>query len=139
VPTVDVQEIISQARDVLTVRRVFGEPYEKNGVTVIPAAVVRGGAGGGSGEGQAPEGGGQGSGSGFGVAAKPSGAYVIRGDRVQWQPALDINRVILGGQIVAIFALLTVRAIAQIRAERRNSTRPQAALLRMVTNRQGRA
>jgi len=33
------------------VKRVFGEPYEKNGVTVIPAARVQGGAGGGGGEG----------------------------------------------------------------------------------------
>jgi hypothetical protein len=57
---------------------------------------------------------------------------------VQWQPAIDINRVILGGQIVAIFALLTVRAIAQVRAETRGSTRPPAALRRMVRMRQGR-
>jgi uncharacterized spore protein YtfJ len=29
---------------------VFGEPYEKDGVTIIPAARIRGGAGGGGGE-----------------------------------------------------------------------------------------
>jgi uncharacterized spore protein YtfJ len=33
-----VQRMIEQARDTMTVRRVFGDPYEKNGVTVIPAA-----------------------------------------------------------------------------------------------------
>ena len=42
-----VDEIMSQARDSLGSKRVFGEPYEKNGVTVIPAAKVMGGAGGG--------------------------------------------------------------------------------------------
>jgi len=47
----EVQEVIAQARDAITVKRVFGEPYEKNGVTVIPAARVQGGAGGGGGEG----------------------------------------------------------------------------------------
>ena len=58
----EVQEVIAQARDAITVKRVFGEPYEKNGVTVIPAARVQGGAGGGGGEG--PEGQGKGSGTG---------------------------------------------------------------------------
>lgn len=42
----EVNDVISQARDTLTVKRVFGEPYERNGVTVIPAARVQGGAGG---------------------------------------------------------------------------------------------
>jgi hypothetical protein len=32
-------------RDAVTVKRVFGEPYQKNGVTVIPAAKVMGAAG----------------------------------------------------------------------------------------------
>ena len=28
---------ISEARDVVTVRRVYGDPYQEDGVTVIPA------------------------------------------------------------------------------------------------------
>jgi uncharacterized spore protein YtfJ len=46
----EVHDVIAQARDALTVKRVFGEPYEKDGVTVIPAARVQGGAGAGGGE-----------------------------------------------------------------------------------------
>lgn len=111
----EVNDVITQARDTLTVKRVFGEPYEKNGVTVIPAARVQGGAGGGGGEG--PEGQGKGSGSGFGLNARPAGAFLIRGDDVTWRPAVDINRIILGGQIVAIVALLTIRTIAKARAK----------------------
>ena len=65
----DLQEMLGQARDAITVRRVFGDPYEKNGMTVIPAARVQGGAGGGTGEG--PEGEGSGSGGGFGLTARP--------------------------------------------------------------------
>jgi uncharacterized spore protein YtfJ len=42
----DADEVITQARDALTVKRVFGEPYEKNGVTAVAVAAVRGGAGG---------------------------------------------------------------------------------------------
>jgi uncharacterized spore protein YtfJ len=95
---------------------VFGDPYEKNGVTLIPAAKVQGGAGGGDGEG--PQGQGRGSGSGFGVNARPVGAYLIRGEEVSWRPAIDLNKVILGGQIVAVVALLTIRAIVKARGKR---------------------
>jgi uncharacterized spore protein YtfJ len=113
--TVDVQQLLAQARDTITVKRVFGEPIEKNGVTVIPVAKVAGGGGGGGGSSTAEDGG-SGSGGGFGVGATPAGVFVIKGDAVIWQPALDLNRVILGGQIVAIVLLLTIRAIANARA-----------------------
>ena len=39
----DVHEVLNQARDAMTVKRVFGDPYEKDGVTVIPVANVMGG------------------------------------------------------------------------------------------------
>ena len=109
----DPNELMQQARDALTVTGVFGEPYERDGVTVIPAASIRGGAGGGRGEGPTPDGGGTGSGSGggFGLTAKPAGVYVIEGTKVRWQPAVDVNRIILGGQIVAIVMLLVIRGV----------------------------
>jgi uncharacterized spore protein YtfJ len=109
----DVQQIVEQAKDAMTVGRVYGEPYEKNGVTVIPAARVQGGAGGGGGEG--PQGEGSGSGSGFGMNAKPVGAFVIRGEEVEWRPAIDVNRVVLGGQLVGIAAMLLIRAFVKSR------------------------
>jgi uncharacterized spore protein YtfJ len=108
----DVKETIEAARDSMTVRRVYGEAYERNGVTVIPAASVQGGAGGGSGE----EAGKTGGGGGFGMRARPVGAYVMRGEEVRWEPALDLNRVILGGQVVALVALLVLRSIRRSRA-----------------------
>jgi uncharacterized spore protein YtfJ len=111
----EVQEVLAQARDSLTVKRVFGEPYEKDGVTIIPAARVQGGAGAGGGE--DPQGQGKGSGSGFGVTARPVGAYVLREGELSWRPAVDVNRIILGGQAVAIVALLTIRAIIKARAK----------------------
>ena len=112
----DVQDVIAQAKDTLTVKRVFGEPYEKDGVTVIPAARVQGGAGGGSGEDQDSQG--RGSGSGFGVTARPVGAFIIRDGDLSWRPAVDVNRIILGGQLVVVVALLTVRAIVKARSKR---------------------
>jgi uncharacterized spore protein YtfJ len=60
----EVQDVLGQAWDALTVERVFGEPYEKDGVTIILAARVQGAAGGGGGE--DPQGQGTGSGSGCG-------------------------------------------------------------------------
>jgi uncharacterized spore protein YtfJ len=113
----DDQDLIGQARDALTVKRVFGEPYEKDGVTIIPAARVQGGAGAGGGE--DPQGQGTGSGSGFGMTARPVGAFVIRDGELSWRPAVDVTRIALGGQLVAIVALLTVRTIIKARAKAR--------------------
>jgi uncharacterized spore protein YtfJ len=117
----DPQDLLAQARDAMTVKRVFGEPIEKDGVTVIPVATVIGGAGGGSGTsteagGEGQGGGPSGTGGGYGLRATPAGVYVIQDGTVRWEPALDLNRVILGGQLVAIVLFLTIRAIARARA-----------------------
>ena len=113
----DVNELMQQTRDTLTVSRLFGESYERNGTVVVPVAAVRGGGGGGHGEGGGPDGSGSGSGSGggFGLAAKPAGVYVIDGSNVSWRPAVDVNRIVLGGQIVAVVALLVLRSILRTR------------------------
>lgn len=112
------EEILAQARDTMTVKRVFGEPYERNGLMVIPVAAIAGGGGGGGGE---PGTENAGSGGGFGMSARPAGVYVLQGDDVRWVPAFDLNRVILGGQIVAVVFFLTLRSIlkAQARAKER--------------------
>jgi hypothetical protein len=39
--SMDVDQLIADARDALTVKRVLGEPYEHNGVTVLPVAKVQ--------------------------------------------------------------------------------------------------
>jgi hypothetical protein len=51
------------------------------------------------------------------VNAKPLGAFVVKGDDVSWRPAVDVNRVILGSQIVAILALLVARSIIRSRTK----------------------
>lgn len=114
---------IRVARDLLTVRRAFGEPIERDGTTLVPVARVIGGAGYGHGEGDGPtELGGQsgsGSGGGFGVHVSPMGVFVIRGDEVTWQPAFDLNRVALGGQVVGAIALLVMARALRRRGARR--------------------
>jgi uncharacterized spore protein YtfJ len=107
----DLMETISAAQDSLTARRVYGEAYERNGVTVIPAAAVIGGGGGGVGENDGQTG----SGTGFGLQARPVGAYVIRGEQVRWEAAFDLNRAILGCQLLGLAAIV----LTHIRLRRR--------------------
>ncbi|HEY7791838.1 MAG TPA: hypothetical protein VIC33_15090 [Vicinamibacterales bacterium] len=95
------QEVLVNAQQAMNVRRVFGDPIQVDGATVIPAAVV-GGGGGGAARGESE------GGVGFGLKAKPAGAFVVKDGRVAWRPAIDVNRIVLGGQIVAITAILVL-------------------------------
>jgi len=104
-------DTVERAKDALTVRRVYGDPYQEEGLTVIPAAtVIGGGGGGGDTDGN--------GGAGFGLAARPVGAWVIKDGEVTWRPALDLNRTILVGQLLGIVALLTLRSVAKTLAKR---------------------
>jgi uncharacterized spore protein YtfJ len=104
----NVDEMLTGVRDAMRPQVVYGEPIERDGVLVIPAAKVRGGGGGGSDT--ARNGGG-----GFGLTAKPAGAWIIRGDKVSWEPAIDVNRIVLGGQVMIIVALLVLRSVLRAR------------------------
>jgi uncharacterized spore protein YtfJ len=99
----NVDELLQGARDAITVKRVYGDPIERDNVTVIPAAAVRGGGGGG---GDAEHNGG----GGFGLSARPVGAYVIRanGD-VEWKPAVDTERVLLAAAGLLALVLTVLR------------------------------
>ena len=126
----DVREVLEQARDAMTVKRVFGEPYEKDGVTIVPVANVMGGAGAGGGNDrrtktseageeaaeEAAEGGAQASGygMGYGLRASPAGVYVIRDGEVEWEPAVDANRLMLQRALVIVLGLLILRSIVGI-------------------------
>jgi uncharacterized spore protein YtfJ len=90
---------------------VFGEPISQDGLTVLPAAKISGGGGGGGGSGPSNEGkDAQGAGGGVGLSAKPLGVFVIKDGKVRWQPAVDVNKVIIGAQIVAVAAFFALRA-----------------------------
>ena len=110
-------ELMSGARDVMSAKRVYGDPYEKNGLTVIPAVSVRGGGGAGA-EGDDAE---SGTGAGFGMAARPSGAWIIENGDATWKPAVDVNRIVLGGQIVAATAIVVVGRILLAHAQHGNA------------------
>jgi len=106
----DIEKTLSGAQEALTARRVYGEPYEKNGLTVIPAATVQGGGGGGGTESE----GGSDGGGGFGLSARPVGAYVIREGEVSWRPAIDLTKLLLGCQLLALVTIvLTHRRLSR--------------------------
>jgi uncharacterized spore protein YtfJ len=92
---VDLDTLLQGHRDAVNARRIYGDPIEQDGVTVVPAAVVFGGTGGGG----DAEGDG---GAGFGLIGRPAGAYVIRGGEVTWKPAVDVNRIVLFGFLLGL-------------------------------------
>jgi uncharacterized spore protein YtfJ len=130
----DVENLLAKAADNLSVRRAFGTAYEKDGVLIIPVAMVAGGGGAGTararrgnpaadpgsppGEGamahgSAPQDPGRtGTGGGFGGLVLPSGAYVVKGDQVRWVPAVDVT-------IAAVASLSLLRVLARTWTRRR--------------------
>jgi uncharacterized spore protein YtfJ len=133
----DPAEILAQGREIMTVRRVFGEPIEKEGVTIVPVAQVMGGFGAGgpaetpSAEGKtgamAPAEGTRpappaGIGGGFGVMARPAGVYVIREGRVRWVPSVDVTRLVFRMILGAAAILWVLRPLLAIRAKAKATT-----------------
>ncbi|HEX6448612.1 MAG TPA: hypothetical protein VF060_04030 [Trebonia sp.] len=134
----DVENLLAKASESLSVRRAFGAPYEKNGMLIIPVAMVFSGGGAGTSPPRrrdpaarhdnppeksavAPDAAPQDSGrtdegGGFGGLVLPSGAYVVKGDEVRWVPAVDVT-------IVVLASLSLVRALARtwIRRRRRRA------------------
>ena len=104
----DIEAILRGAQDAMAAKRVYGEAVERGDVTVIPAASVGGGGGGGGDEENN-------GGGGFGLKARPVGAYVISGDEVEWKPAVDVQRMMVGWQIVAGLAVLAAWSLARRR------------------------
>ncbi|GAA4690629.1 spore germination protein GerW family protein [Phytohabitans rumicis] len=109
-------DLLSNVRESMTARSVVAEPIVRDGLTVVPVARISGGGGGGGGTGPGTAGEeGTGTGAGFGISSRPVGAFIIKDGAVRWRPAIDVNRIIIGAQVVAVVALLTFRAIVKAR------------------------
>jgi uncharacterized spore protein YtfJ len=129
------RELVGGLMEGATVKRVFGQPVERDGVTVIPVADVRGGFGGGE---AAPVGPGAGAGAASGAAetasaaeshpaswggggmwsASPAGAYVLKDGEVSWLPAVNANRTVLLGCLAGIVSMLVIRSIVRTLVKR---------------------
>ncbi|MCA1279663.1 hypothetical protein [Saccharopolyspora sp. 7B] len=83
--------------------QVFGPAVQQDGTTLLPVVQVRRG-GGVSGRRKNRSGGG-------GTIAKPVGAWAVTAQGAVWHPAVDVNRIVLGGQ-VALNAVAVALAVA---------------------------
>jgi hypothetical protein len=102
----DTQQALNAAEQALKTPHVFGEPVHVDGVTIIPAAAVRGG---GTSRGRDEQGR-----RGFGHRARPAGAFIVRNGKLSWRPAIDVNRIIMGGQLVALAAVLSFGPLLRV-------------------------
>lgn len=89
------QETLGRVSDLLSARRIYADPIERDDVVVIPAAQLGGG-------GERIEG--QKDGGGMGLRARPIGAFEIRGGKTTWKAAIDWNRIILRAQLIGFAA-----------------------------------
>src|SRR5215813_13035419 len=87
---------------------VFGEPVERDGITVIPVAKARWGFGGGAGQRKDESGGNQedGAGGGGGVQVTPVGFIEIKDNAANFRPIRTVSPswIIMGG-ILGLFLL----------------------------------
>lgn len=95
---------VSVVGDTVSAGRVFTEPVDRDGTTVIGVARVYGG------------GGGERLAGGVGLLARPVGAYVMKDGRVRWVPAVDVNRL-----LALLLVLMVVVLVRRARHRRRQA------------------
>jgi uncharacterized spore protein YtfJ len=117
----DASALMARLGDSLTAGRVFGEPIERDGCTVIPVAFVAGGAGGGTETAREAVGDkparGPGEGTGAGMVCWPIGAYVIKNGDARFVPSFDV------AQLIVLGSLATSKVLKALRGRRRGRGR----------------
>jgi uncharacterized spore protein YtfJ len=101
------ERVIRRSQRLFTAKRVYAEPVERDGVTIVPAALIVGGAGAGGGE--DPDGT-TGGGGGLGIHARPVGAWVIQDGQAEWRPTgvFDSRRAMSLLPLLGVIALLVL-------------------------------
>lgn len=101
------QRIGGTVGDKARVQTVFGEPVEREGITVIPVAKARFGFGGGGGGGTRQGDEGSGGGGGGGAVVSPVGYIELRGGIAEFKrisSPFDLVAVVVAGSIAALAA-----------------------------------
>ena len=95
------KKIVRALRDAAGCHQVYGEPVERDGVTVIPAATVIGGGGRGVSPGDADSTG-TSEGGGWGGIAWASGAFEVRESGVTWRRSTDYTALLIVAASIAV-------------------------------------
>ncbi len=99
--------LVERMQERFSAQIVYGDPIEKDGTVLLPAAWVAGGGGGGSDRREGSDS--QGEGGGFGLFARPSGSWVVTSEGAQWIPAIDLTAIVLAGTVL-LMSYLRYRA-----------------------------
>jgi uncharacterized spore protein YtfJ len=101
---------------------IFGQPVERDGVTVVPVAKASWGFGGGGGSGgEGTPGAGTGSGGGGGVSVKPVGFIELSGGQAQFRPIREVDevKIILASAVATAVLLAGLGSIVSKLKEKR--------------------
>jgi len=114
----EASQLLAKVGDSLSAVRAFGEPIDRDGITLVPVAYVVGGGGGGTTPPPAPDapsppagtkGPSPGDGAGLGVITWPVGAYVIKDGQARFVPTVDVGQLVLVGSFVLSRMLKALR------------------------------
>jgi hypothetical protein len=95
----DQADILATLAERLGKHQVFGEPVQQGDTTLLPVADIR--IGGGR-RGRRDD-----DGRGVGMVTRPVGAFSVSADgKVAWHPAVNVNRIVWGGQLALATALV---------------------------------
>ena len=87
-------------REAITVKRVYGEPIEREGLHHRTKVDVRGGVAAAA----IP----RTTAAAAGLTARPVGVCIVKDGQVEWEPASDASRIAIMGMVTSIVALLVL-------------------------------
>ena len=106
-----VNDIFQRLGNDINVARVFGQPVERDGVTIVPVAFIAGGGGGGGGSNNGGE---SGEGGGFGGVVRPLGVFEIKDGTSRFIPAINVTAIVI--TIILSITLVQLRTLRKVRA-----------------------
>lgn len=93
------QDALDKLKDQLGDHQIFGEPVSQGDTTLVPVGEVQLGGGWG---GRRDD-----TGGGGGMRARAIGAFSLAADgTVSWHPAVNVNRIVWGGQLALATAVV---------------------------------
>ena len=109
-----VDEVTAKVQKTANVKVVFGDPIEKDTLTIIPVATTKVSGGGGGGVDDAKKSGGMGL--GLNVTTTPIGYIKIEGGSATFVDIIDKSKLAAGGMVVGALSLvLLISSVGRVR------------------------